>query len=159
MLGSFAVGKTSLTARFVSGRFSEKYLTTVGVKIDRRQVDVDGQAVKLIVWDLAGEDEFHSVQMNYLRGAAGYLLVIDGTRPETLETAIELQQRAVDEVGDVPFHVLINKEDLSDQWQITDKDIESLEARDWTVHRTSAKTGDHVEQAFLDLARVTLEKS
>ena len=156
MLGSFAVGKTSLASRFVTGRFSDKYLTTVGVKVDRREVDVDGQSVTLIVWDLAGEDEFHSVQMTYIRGAAGYLLVIDGTRHETLATAIELQERAEQEIGTVPFHVLINKTDLRDEWQVSEADIKTLTDRGWHVQHTSAKTGEQVEEAFLHLARVAL---
>ena len=58
MLGAFAVGKTSLVKQYVSGIFSEKYHTTVGVKIDKKMVEVDGQSMTLILWDLHGEDEF-----------------------------------------------------------------------------------------------------
>ena len=94
MIGAFAVGKTSLVARFVKSIFSEKYLTTVGVKIDKKTLGVGDQEVTLIVWDLAGEDEFLQVRMSYLRGSAGYFLVADGTRRATLDKAIELQQRA-----------------------------------------------------------------
>ena len=71
MLGSFAVGKTSLVARFVRSIYSEKYHTTVGVKIDKKQVQFDGKSMNLILWDLYGEDEFQKVHMSYLRGASG----------------------------------------------------------------------------------------
>ncbi|MFN6951418.1 MAG: Rab family GTPase, partial [Albidovulum sp.] len=79
LLGAFAVGKTSLVARFVRSTFSDKYLTTVGVKIDRKDLDLPGTPVTLMLWDLAGEDEFNTVQMSYLRGSAGLLIVADGT--------------------------------------------------------------------------------
>jgi small GTP-binding protein len=79
MLGSFSVGKTSLVARYVSSVFSDKYLTTVGVKIDKKTVAVDGADVTLLLWDIYGEDDFQKLRMSYLRGASGYLLVVDGT--------------------------------------------------------------------------------
>ncbi len=59
MIGDFAVGKTSLVARFVSSTYSEKYITTVGVKIDTKNIALDsGQEMKLVLWDIAGDDDF-----------------------------------------------------------------------------------------------------
>ena len=91
MLGGFAVGKTSLVARFVRSIFSEKYLTTVGVKIDKKAVMAGDREVTLVLWDINGQDEFQDVQESYLRGMSGYLLVVDGTRRATLETAAKLR--------------------------------------------------------------------
>src|ERR1041385_1285654 len=85
MLGGFGVGKTSLVKRYVESIFSETYLTTVGVKIDKKTVDLSDLIVNLILWDVAGEDDISSLRMSYLRGSAGYVLVADGTRPSTLE--------------------------------------------------------------------------
>ncbi|HXG63687.1 MAG TPA: Rab family GTPase [Blastocatellia bacterium] len=153
MLGASAVGKTSLVARFVHSIFSDKYHTTVGVKIDKKVVQLDGQEVTLILWDLAGEDEYQQVRMTYLRGSAGYLLVADGTRRATFEKALELQKRAESEIGKVPFALLVlNKSDLADEWELSEDEIASLEREGWSVIRTSAKTGAGVEEAFLQLA-------
>ena len=80
MLGASGVGKTSLVSRFVSSIFSDKYLTTVGVKVDKKVVAVDDTQVTLLLWDIYGQDEFQTVKPAYLRGASGYLLVADGTR-------------------------------------------------------------------------------
>ena len=119
MLGSFAVGKTSLVARFVKSVFDEKYHSTIGVKIDKKAVELpaieEGGAprpVTLILWDLEGEDDLVKVQMTYLRGAAGYLLVVDGTRPESLETAVLLRRRIEHERGVLPYVLMLNKFDL-----------------------------------------------
>ena len=80
MLGGFGVGKTSLVSRFVSSMFSDKYLTTVGVKVDKKTVPIDSGEMTLMLWDIYGQDEFQTVRDSYLRGASGYLLVADGTR-------------------------------------------------------------------------------
>src|SRR5215207_8519861 len=108
MLGASAVGKTSLVARFVQGIFNDKYLTTVGVKIDKKPVSVGGQAVLMMLWDMQGEDRFQKVQMSYLRGTHGYLLVADGTRRDTLDRALMLQKDAEATAGPVPFALLLN---------------------------------------------------
>lgn len=157
MLGAFAVGKTSLVARYVHSIFSEKYQTTVGVKIDKKVIEVGSQEVSLVLWDLYGEDQFQRVQSFYLRGSSGYLLVADGTRPETLEVAQNIQQRAQEVMGSVPFILMLNKHDLP--WKIGEAEVGQLLARGWEVRYTSAKTGEGVEESFAELARRMLEQS
>jgi small GTP-binding protein len=159
MLGGFAVGKTSLVARFVSSIFSEKYLTTVGVKIDKKTVHVGNQEVTLLLWDIYGQDAFQTVQQSYLRGSAGYILVIDGTRQATLDTANELHKRAVEVVGDVPFVVVLNKSDLASEWQVNERGLWKLAEQGYPIIRTSAKTGANVEETFVKLAGAMLAKT
>lgn len=153
MLGAFSVGKTSLVRRYVESIFSDAYLTTVGVKIDKKTLTVDGRSLNLIVWDIAGEDEVSSIRMSYVRGAAGYLLVVDGTRPETLEVALSIQVRMASEVGTAPFILLLNKHDLKENWAISDQRLAEPDLAGWVVRPTSAKTGEGVEAAFEELAR------
>jgi small GTP-binding protein len=152
MLGGFSVGKTSLVKRFVESVFSESYLTTVGVKIDKRTVELAGRLVNLILWDLAGEDDISSLRMSYLRGAAGYVLVADGTRPSTLQVALSLRQRVEADFGALPFVLLLNKNDLREEWAIRDQAVEDLRQNGWWVRSTSARTGEGVEDAFGTLA-------
>lgn len=153
LLGAFSVGKTSLVTRYVQHTFSEKYLTTVGVKVDKKSVSTDGNDVDLLIWDIHGEDDIHDISPSYLRGASGYLLVVDGTRHETLTVAGELDRRMRDMVGAVPFVVLLNKADRRDGWEIDDASLDELRRQGWNILETSAKTGAGVEEAFLSLAR------
>jgi small GTP-binding protein len=156
MLGGFSVGKTSLVKRFVESMFSEAYLTTVGVKIDKKTVDLGDRAVNLILWDVAGEDDISTVRMSYLRGCAGYVLVADGTRPATLTVALSLRERVEAENGRLPFVLLLNKSDLREQWAIDSADTSKLRETGWSVRSSSARTGEGVEDAFRELAaRVT----
>lgn len=152
MLGGFSVGKTSLVKRYVESVFSETYLTTVGVKIDKKTVTLGDRTVHLILWDLAGDDDMSSLRMSYLRGSAGYVLVADGTRPATLETALSIRRRVEADYGPLPFALLLNKNDLREQWAITDGDLAALSKGGWWVRPSSARTGEGVEDAFTDLA-------
>ncbi len=156
LLGGFGVGKTSLVAQFVHSIFSEKYLTTIGVKIDKKSVTVDQTQVELVIWDIYGQDDFQKMRSSYLRGASGYILVADGTRRATLETAEDLRRLTDDHIGRVPFVLALNKVDLRDQWQIESDAIEACRLAGWHVVETSAKTGDMVEGAFVTLARAML---
>jgi small GTP-binding protein len=157
MVGAFATGKTSLVARFVYSIFSENYQTTVGVKIDKKTLNFQGKELNLILWDLYGEDEFQKVRMSYLRGSSGYLLVVDGTRHNTLEKAFNLQTRVEETIGKVPFILILNKWDMTDEWEIDAIEIDQLVQRGWNVIKTSAKTGLGVEEVFQTIATKILE--
>jgi small GTP-binding protein len=156
MLGSFAVGKTSLIRRFVESIYSDAYHTTVGVKVDKKVIRHNNSYITLLLWDLYGEDEFQKMRWSYLRGAAGYLLVADGTRRNTLEKAFQLQQRVREELGEIPFIFVINKADLVEDWELDPAMESQLTARNWTILRSSAKTGENVEEAFSQLTRKML---
>ena len=153
MLGATGVGKTSLVSRFVTSLFSDSYITTIGVKVDKKVMAVDGQDVTLVLWDIYGEDEFQTVRPSYLRGASGYLLVADGTRQLTLDTARQLQQTAEGVAGTVPFILVLNKADLADEWRVDDRALWKLAESGWSIIKTSAKTGDGVEEAFMKLTK------
>lgn len=157
LLGASAVGKTSLVSRFVRSLFSERYLTTVGVKIDQKPVITPLGEVKLVIWDLNGEDQFQPVQTSYLRGLSGYLLVVDGTRRATLETALELHRRVLENFGALPNVLILNKVDLLSEWDIEPETESGLLDAGMTILRTSARTGDGVENAFSSLAARILE--
>jgi len=152
MVGGSAVGKTSLVSRFVKGIFSERYLTSIGVSIDKKTVDVNGTPMELILWDLNGEDRFQHVSMSYLRGAAGFLLVVDGTNRASMETAVQLRSRVFESIGTVPFILLINKYDLTDEWEMKEDDYIFFRDQGWNVLETSAKSGMGVEHAFVSIA-------
>ena len=156
MVGASAVGKTSLVTRFVKGMYSDIYHATIGVKIDKKSLKVGEREVNFMLWDIAGEDEFQKITTAYLQGSAGYILVVDGTRQETLNKAISMQAGVEGVLGPVPFILLINKSDLEKQWEVTPERIKQLTGKGWTVVQGSAKTGLGVEDAFQTLGKAML---
>ena len=152
LLGTSAVGKTSLVDRFVNGIFSDKYLTTVGVKISKKTIHLNEERIELLVWDLNGEDRFQKLSSSYLRGAAGYFIVVDGSRRETLESAKIIHKRATKGIGEIPVCLILNKADLTEDWEISSEEIQELKDDNWKIFLTSAKTGTGVEEAFSYLA-------
>lgn len=143
MVGDFAVGKTSLTQKFVNNVFSDKYLTTIGVKIDTVIVD----DTKLIVWDVAGRDSLSPINSSYLVGAAGIVLVADGTRSETVEQLAVLWDTVSNRIGDIPVVVALNKADVPG-WEIPDKNRQEFKKRGWITFDTSAKEAINVAALF-----------
>lgn len=148
VLGDFAVGKTSLIRRFVDQTFADKYLTTVGVKIDTKVVTANGDSLKLVIWDIAGLDHLDALRSTYVRGMAGYLLVCDATRRATLTSAKNLKAEVEARVGAVPFCFLANKSDLESEFEVSDEDLNVLRGEGWETLWTSAKDGDNVGRAF-----------
>jgi len=152
VIGDFAVGKTSTVERFVNNQFSDKYLTTIGVKVDTKNVLVGEVDLKLIIWDIAGANKFGEIEFAYMRGASALIMVADGTRSNTIISAQNIREQIMDRYGDLPYVFLINKADLKSSWEVPESKIESLRETCDNLYLTSAKTGDHVEEALSRLA-------
>ena len=159
MVGVFATGKTSLVQRFVYSIFSDRYLSTVGVKIDRKEIQLGDQNIILMLWDLEGRDGTRDVNSSYVRGAHGVIYVVDGTRRDTLDGMFEIHRKVKSSLGEIPSVVAANKTDLANEWQLKTSDEKAV--REGGLHqiRTSAKTGEGVEETFRWVAEATLKKA
>jgi len=160
VVGDFAVGKTSVVERFVSNHFSGKYLTTVGVKIDTRELEIDDLQVshKLVIWDVAGADRFDEREFSYLRGASGLIFVADGTRAATIQSAENLRTQACERYSEMPSVLLVNKKDLVADYHLDDERRERLLTSFDSVYSTSAKTGEDVDDAMKRLSRLIINR-
>jgi small GTP-binding protein len=155
LLGDFAVGKTSLVRRFVEGRFDDRYLGTIGVKISRKTIARPYGELNLLVWDMTGGEELGTQsRASYLRGAAGAIIVCDLTRHETLEIFRRYthQMRTLNPKTSLVF--VGNKVDLIAERNISDTEMQAICATlgSDTYFLSSAKTGEQVETVFLHLA-------
>jgi len=161
LLGSFAVGKTSLIERFVHNRFGEQYLTTIGVKISQKifppiQHPESGQFIQytFLIWDIAGMDKFDGVVENYYRGAAGALAVTDLTRPESIRHLQDICNRFYSVSPGAKLLILGNKLDIFQQDKKHIDLLKKTASQYLTEYMlTSAKTGERVEEAFMTLAK------
>ncbi len=159
MVGVFATGKTSLVQRFVYSIFSDRYLTTVGVKIDRKEIQLGDQNVTLMLWDLEGRDGTRDVNASYVRGAHAVIYVVDGTRRDTLDGTFEIHTKVRNSLGEIPSIVALNKTDLAGEWKLNSSDEKAVGEAGLHQIRTSAKTGEGVEETFRWVAEATLKKA
>lgn len=153
LLGDFAVGKTSLVRQFVEGRFDDKYLSTIGVKVSRKTLLRSEAQLNLLLWDLVGGNEFLRSEAGYLVGAAGALIVCDLTRTSTLDALTRYTHQVQSVNPQVCLLYLGNKADLTTERVITDEQLTAVATQlGGRYLLTSAKTGDNVEAAFNQLA-------
>jgi small GTP-binding protein len=155
LTGSFGVGKTSLFRQFIFSKFSERYLTTIGVVVNKKEINVDGDSLNILLWDVAGEVSQDKVPHSYLLGTSGIIYVFDLSRPMTfanLESDIAYLRS---KVPGVAIKIVGNKSDLVTKEQLLE--IEEKLAVPYDIV-TSAKTGENVEELFQMLGRKILGK-
>jgi Ras-related protein Rab-11A len=162
ILGDSAVGKTSLINQFVEGSFQEDYKPTLGANIVRKDVNIGDSnlKVRLIMWDLAGQEKYNVIRSMYFQGCVGALVVYDITRHQTFDNVeskwLKDFKKYVKKEG---AYILIgNKIDLKDQRLVTEQEgkslAEKIQASDFI--ETSAKFGENVEKAFKNLVHQIL---
>jgi small GTP-binding protein len=161
ILGDAGVGKTSLIKRFVFNEFDEKYITTIGTNVAKKELKVvvpneDFQIkefdLTLAIWDIIGQRDLQSFNENYFRNANGALVVCDITRRKTLDNLDLWTSSLFNIAGKVPLIFIINKFDLRSDAKFEVEDIDWLtDEYDSTFFCTSAKTGENVEHAFYSI--------
>jgi small GTP-binding protein len=156
LLGATGVGKTSLVKQYVEGIFSEKYLTSIGVKVDKKLVEITDQTVQLMIWDIEGIDRYCGFQAKYLRGASAFIIVTDQTRSQSLVEGLDIL-KMVQEVTDIPGVLAINKSDLPASWHWSETELAEIKQSFNQYFHTSAKTGDGVETMFMHIANEIAE--
>ena len=164
LLGDPAVGKTSLIKKYVQDVFDDRYLNTIGAKVMKKNLGVHnhetGEIVdlKLILWDIAGQESFATVKKAYYRGASGALVACDSTRRETMEHIHHWIENLFDVSGVVPLIIIVNKSDLEKEAAFTLDDVrKEFQPYEAPVFATSAKTGFNVEMVFHELGKEMTE--
>lgn len=161
LVGDFGVGKTSLIRRFVEHEFSDQYLSTVGVKISRKTIELPQKTeqkvekLQLMIWDLEGHTKFKAIAPSYLQGGSGAIIVADVTRQETIDR-LEEHLNLFLSINPKGFIIIaFNKSDLFDEEKmeklLTTSDF-SQQAQVLSTYATSAKTGKDVDLIFEQLA-------
>jgi Ras-related protein Rab-1A/Rab family protein len=160
-IGDAGVGKTSLIKRYVLDVFDDRYIATIGTKVTKKIVDVDGQVkVMMLVWDIMGQKGFRELLREaYFFGAHGAIAVCDLTNKESLEELRYWIKALTDVAGDVPIVFAGNKVDLENDRVIKEQDLQELASKyKGKAYLTSAKTGQNVETVFKTLAAAMAEK-
>lgn len=164
VIGDPAVGKTSLLNNFLSKRFEEKYIPTVGVNILKEQLTVSDDKgsnimVNLMFWDIAGQPQFYMLHRPYFNGADGMILVYDITRSSSFSNVNNWYNSAVRYgLSGIPRILVGNKIDLKDERKIIHPMADHLsEKLNAPFFESSALTGEGVKTIFQKIADLTYQ--
>ena len=151
VLGTEAVGKTSLIERFSQKSFNTEYKPTLGTNIIIKELEHENNIFKFMLWDIAGQKKWNEVRHLYYKGAQGAVLVFDVTRPLTYKDITTWNDDLANYSGDIPKVLVANKVDLVKN--VTEEEAkemaEKIGAADLIF--TSAKTGEAVNNAFVKI--------
>ncbi|MEM0999135.1 MAG: Rab family GTPase [Bacteroidota bacterium] len=153
LLGHFGVGKTSLVRQFVHQKFSEEYLTTIGVKVDKKQIPVADRLLTMIIWDIEGGAVQSKLPQSYFLGAHGIIYVFDLTRPSTYGRIEDELAYFRDLLPKASLQIIGNKKDLLGAEELARFEREFSGQCDFL---SSAKTGENVETMFAGLGGLML---
>lgn len=157
VLGNSAVGKTSLINQYIHQKFEQDYHPSLGVNIVIKEMDVEEKNahVKMILWDIAGQDKYDLSRKAFFQGCVGALFVYDVTRPVTFKDVESKWLKELTEFGNknVAYLLIGNKNDLLDEKMVSTQDGEKLanKMKASEFIETSAKHGGNVEKAFKTL--------
>ena len=148
-LGESSVGKSSIINRYVENNFDYNFVSTLGVDFRKKNININGEDIRLKIWDTAGQEKFRSIQKQYYRNSDGILLVFDVTKFDTFNVLEEWINSIKNQTSNDIIVVLVgNKIDLNNK-VISDDEIKNF-ANDniFKYFLTSAATGKNINEVF-----------
>ena len=157
LFGNEGTGKTSLVNRFVNDQFSEDYVTTLGYNVYEKQFLYNDITISLMIFDIGGQERFRNLRKQYSKGANTAFILYDITDRGSFNKVRYWKSDLYNFAGKIPFVIIGTKLDLEVRRQVDTSEAlklsSELGALDFT--ETSSKTGDHVQEAFIELVRRT----
>lgn len=165
VIGEIGSGKSSIVYRLAYNSFSEKYKATIGCEFGMKSFFIDGNEIKVQLWDLAGQDRLNTISRVYCRDASGAIVVADLTDRESMDKA-PLWKRSVDnnvsgtDGNSIPMILCLNKIDLVHQDKPSESTLREIADQHGFLNAfcTSAKTGENIEEALEYLIRSVKDK-
>lgn len=159
VVGNGAVGKSSMIQRYCKGIFTKDYKKTIGVDFLERQIEVNNEDVRLMLWDTAGQEEFDAITKAYYRGAQACVLAFSTVDRDSFEAVESWKKKVEDEVGEIGMVIVQNKIDLIDDAVVEPEEAENLAKRlRLRFYRTSVKDNLNVEEVFRYLSEKYLQQ-
>ncbi len=159
LVGDGNVGKTSLVRRFCEGKFDESRILTIGVDFQIKTVKLGARAVRLSIWDVAGQERFRAFRDQFYAGTLAVALVYDVTAPASFFNLPRWREEVLTSIPGVPLVVIGNKLDLGPVVPPAEAEGWARVAGNMPFLQTSALTGDHVEEFFQGLAYLAYKRN
>ena len=149
LLGDSSVGKTSILLKYISNKFDESSISTVGVDYMDKIIDYNKFKIKLQIWDTSGEEKFRTITKNFYRNADGLLVVFDLTRKETYDHVRGWINEAKENNDKIKTILIGNKLDLQDERKVENAVAKQYAEKNSLKYlETSAKDGINISESF-----------
>ncbi|XP_046332273.1 ras-related protein Rab-23-like [Haliotis rufescens] len=159
VVGNGAVGKSSMIQRYCKGIFTKDYKKTIGVDFLERQIEVNQEDIRLMLWDTAGQEEFDAITKAYYRGAQACVLAFSTVDRDSFEAIESWKRKVEDEVGEISMVIVQNKIDLIDDALVQTEEAEALAKKlRLRFYRTSVKENLNVDEVFRYLSQKYLDR-
>ncbi len=157
LVGEPSVGKTSLILRYTDNAFRRNYVPTLGVMVSDKIFNIDDKIIQLTLWDIGGQQKFHTMRQQFYRGSDAVFLVFDLTREETFNNIPKWFSDVVEQLGDrrddLIGYIIGNKKDLMEERKVSPESIDELATKlELGFIETSALIGENVDEAFSTIA-------
>ena len=162
LVGDYGVGKTTSIHRFVENKFKANYVPTLGVQVTKKSLEINGNSIDLMIWDLAGQDRYAMVRQRFYSDTEGILMIYDITRMTSLLNIKKWNAEVSRFVKNIPIILIGNKIDLLEQREVRNADVRRfLEENNINIHlkiKTSAKDGLNTDNAFHFLVKKIMQR-
>jgi small GTP-binding protein len=160
IIGDAAVGKSNLLLRYAHGQFKAEYQLTIGVEFGAKNVEIRNKIYRVQIWDTAGQESFRSITRAYYKNSVCALVVYDISSRDSFNNVSTWIEDCKNQSPSTIYMVLVgNKKDLDDRRQVTTEEGQELADKfGMQFYETSAKTGENVENIFIDSADVIAKK-
>ena len=161
IIGDTQVGKTSLIEKFTKFRDHNEY---TGVKFSAFDIEIEGDNLRLIFWDIAAGDDFLFLRPSFYRESRAVIIVcsLEDTEQgkESFTHIAEWYMKVTKFCGEIPTYIFANKVDLVDENSLNETDFKKLvdENNFRGYYLTSAIIGDSVIKAFNDISKELYKK-
>ena len=160
LIGDSGVGKSCLLMRFMDEKYSDTYISTMGVDFKIQTMQIDDKVIKMQIWDTAGQERFRTITSSYYRGAHGIIIVYDITDAESFDNVTnwlkEIERYAS---KNVDILVVGNKLDLEDKRKVPCGVVEEYTYQEnIDCFETSAKENTNVNIFFEKMAKKIMRR-
>ena len=159
LIGNTYVGKTMIVQKFIDNSFSKSTVSTIGVDLQSKIIDINGKKVKYLIWDTAGEDRMKTMTYSYYRGCHVILVVYDVTERKSFQNVTTWVECIDKFAKSNVLKILVgNKTDLEDKRVITTEEGKKLaEENGLKYYEISALKITGLHEMFEDIAKEYVE--
>ena len=161
LLGDAGVGKTSILNAFLNLEFSSNTVANIGVEKQNTKMKMkDGKEMKIIIWDTAGQDRFHSIATSTIKNSQGIVVSFDVSSKKTFESVPSWLEDIKSNNNKIPIILFGNKCDLMEKREVEEEEAEEFANKINLLYlETSAKENINIKEGFEKIIELAYEKT